>query len=198
MISFYQELEKIAESKKKDKKETYFQRWKKSFTKDELKKQLETSGTITGALGAGGLAGFLTSEGMKKINIPTQYGKFAPRGAFVPGVAAGISGLLTYKAIRDYLNERKKRGNSRKGGISKNILPNQQQHNERREGHNSKVSSTLFQSDGGGGVPLHSGRGPIYRGNVRDSDGADNNGSGDDKYRYHRKKARNYRFKDPT
>jgi len=196
MISFYEELEKIAESKKKDKKDNYFQRLRKVFTKEGLQEQLEGGATVAGTLGASGLAAALTSKAIDKV--PTSHRKFVPKGAFIPGVAAGVSGLLTYKAIRDYLNERKNRSNRREGGISKNVLPTQQQHNERREGHNSKVSSPLLQSDGGRGVPLHSGRGPIYRGNVRDSDGTDNNGSGDDKYRYHRKKTRNYRFKDPT
>jgi len=172
--SFYRELEKIAEI-------------------NERKQQALDAVRAALAVGTGAGTAYVSERGLSALKkAPSSRAR-----AVISGLLAGSSAIMTNKAIKDYLDGNKKRRNSSKRNRNKNVLSSKQQHSQRHQGHNPQVSSPLFQPTGDGGVPLHTGRGPIFRGNERDGDGDNNNGLGDDRYRYNRKKTRNYRFKDP-
>jgi len=176
MQSFYNEIEKIGKAKKE----------RSSLREDMLR--------VTLPLIAGGTAGYLSQKGIERAG---KRGKF--RGAaLVPAVLGAGSAIMTHRSLKEYLNERKKRRNRGKNNLNKNVLPSKQKHSKRREGYSPDVSASLLQPNARGSVQIHTGRGPIYRGNKRDGDGADNNRSGESRYGYRGKKTRYYRFKDPT
>ena len=150
-----------------------------------------TRAALASVAGAG--MGYGTFKGLKRFKKPIN-----AKTALLMGLISGGSAIMTNKAIKDYINVSKKRRNSRKNFSNKNLLSSQQQHTERHQGYSPEVSASLLRPTGVGGVQVHSRRGPIYRGDKRNSDGTDNNRRGNDRYRYSGKKTRNYRFKNPV
>ena len=172
--SFYEEIEKIAKM-------------------NERKQQALDAVRAALAVGTGAGTAYLSERGLSSIKkAPTPRAR-----AVISGLLAGTSAIMTNKAIKDYLDGNKKSRNRRKRNRNKNLLSSQQQSSVGHKGHSSEVPSPLLQSAEPEAVPVFTGRGPIFRGDERDGDGDNNNRLGDDRYRYSRKKTRNYRFKDP-
>ena len=144
------------------------------------------------SIGAGAGSGYVGYQALKKFNLLPKRGMNG-RAAILLGVLSGGSAIMASKAAKDYFygyNKRKNRSN-------KNVLPANKQLAERHERHYNQVPTSLLYADGSGPVPVYSRQGPIFDGDERRDDRADNNRRGDDRYRYRGKKARNYRFKDP-
>lgn len=175
--SFFEELEKISQANEIS----------------ERKQNALDATRATLAMIAGAAGGILSEKGFSKTK---RLGPFTK--ALLSGLTAGGSAIMTNKAIKDYLNDGKKRRNRGKGSSNPHLLSSKQQHSERHKGHSSEVSSPLFRPDATGGVPFHTGQGPIFRRNERDTDGDNNNGQRDDRYRYNGKKTRHYRFTSPV
>ena len=149
-------------------------------------------------VGVGASTGYGVAKAIDKFNLfSTPKTGINARTALLLGVLSGGSAIMTHKVVKDYLYG-KKRANRSKDNVNQNVLSSDQQLAERYEGHNNTIPTPLLYSDGSGPVPVYRRQGPIFDGDKRRSDRADNNGSGDHRYRYRGKKTRNYRFKDPV
>ncbi len=151
---------------------------------------------LAGALGAGiGHAGvkhlypYLMQLAKRPVSPPGMLSL-----PMVLGESAGATlGVLGWEKLRRK-RDHKKRVNRRKNRKGKRDVSDNKQLAERHEGSSDKVPEGVLLSERFGGVPVSTGKGPIYGGDGGRGDRADDNRRGHDPYGYTGKKTRHHRF----
>ena len=166
------------------------------------KERVNASAVAKGILAQG--LGFAGGYGTAKYVYPKilqTLGKtpkpISGRAATLLGFATGLGMLGAHLSRRRYVNDSKIRLNRGKNRKNKAVLSDNKQLAKRLQGHSPKVPKDILRSDAGRSVQVQSGKLPVRRGDSRGRDGANNNGRGDDRYKFRGKKTRHYRFKDP-